>query len=89
MRYTETSGRLEICASELDRDTCWAEAFKDCSYVLHVASPFPRDVPKHEDELIIPARDGVLRVLRAAGEAGVSRVVLTSSIAAGIGIGNG
>ena len=58
-----------------------------CDYVLHVASPFPAGVPKHEDELIVPAREGALRVLRAAREAGVKRVVLTSSFAA-IGYGH-
>jgi nucleoside-diphosphate-sugar epimerase len=50
--------------------------------VLHVASPLPPSIPKHEDELIVPARDGALRVLRAARDAGVKRVVLTSSFAA-------
>jgi dihydroflavonol-4-reductase len=55
--------------------------------VLHVASPFPESLPKHEDELIVPAREGALRVLRAAKTAGVKRVVLTSSFAA-IGYGH-
>jgi dihydroflavonol-4-reductase len=55
--------------------------------VLHVASPFPPGNPKHEDELIIPAREGTLRVLRAARDAGVKRVVVTSSFAA-IGYGH-
>jgi nucleoside-diphosphate-sugar epimerase len=49
---------------------------------LHVASPIPPTVPKHEDELIVPARDGALRVLRAARDAGAKRVVMTSSFAA-------
>jgi dihydroflavonol-4-reductase len=51
-----------------------------------VASPFPATIPQHEDELIIPARDGALRVLKASRDAGVKRVVLTSSFAA-IGYG--
>jgi len=55
--------------------------------VHHVASPFPPKAPKHEDELIVPAREGTLRVLRAADELGVKRVVLTSSFAA-IGYGH-
>ena len=55
--------------------------------MLHIASPFPAGIPKHEDELIVPARDGALRVLRAARDAGVKRVVLTSSFAA-IGYGH-
>ena len=52
-----------------------------------MASPFPPSVPKNEDELIVPAREGALRVLRAARDAGVRRVVLTSSFAA-IGYGH-
>jgi nucleoside-diphosphate-sugar epimerase len=55
--------------------------------VLHVASPFPSRSPAHEDELIVPAREGTLRVLRAARDAGVRRVVITSSFAA-IGYGH-
>ena len=59
-----------------------AGAVNGCDYVLHVASPFPNTVPKDENELIIPAREGALRVLRASRDAGVKRVVLTSSFAA-------
>jgi nucleoside-diphosphate-sugar epimerase len=55
---------------------------RGCEFVQHVASPFPPKVPKHEDELIVPARDGALRVLRGARDEGVKRVVLTSSFAA-------
>lgn len=79
--------RLEFAEADLERDDGWAEAVEGCRYVLHVASPFPPSAPKHEDELIVPARDGALRVLRAARDAGVSRVVLTSSFAA-IGYGH-
>lgn len=79
--------RLTFVAADLTRDDGWAEAVAGCDFVLHVASPFPPDLPKHEDELIIPARDGALRVLRAARDAGVKRVVLTSSFAA-IGYGH-
>ena len=73
-------------AADLNADAGWAEAAAGCDYVLHVASPFPSTVPKDENELIAPARDGALRVLRAARDAGVKRVVLTSSFAA-IGYG--
>jgi dihydroflavonol-4-reductase len=55
---------------------------------LHVASPFPPDDPEHEEDVIVPARDGTLRVLRAARDAGIRRVVLTSSFAA-VGYGHG
>src|SRR3954454_19151513 len=81
-------GPLDIVAADLTADDGWAEAVAGCAAVLHVASPFPLGQPKHEDELIVPARDGALRVLRAAREAGVRRVVLTSSFAA-IGYGHG
>ncbi len=74
-------------AADLERDAGWADAVAGCDYVLHVASPFPANVPKHEDELIVPAREGALRVLRAARDAGVKRAVLTSSFAA-IGYGH-
>jgi len=77
-----TEGRLAFVVADLDGDRGWAEATADCEYVLHIASPFPMKVPKHEDELIAPARDGTLRVLRAARAAGVKRVVVTSSFAA-------
>ena len=64
------------------QDAGWDEATAGCDYVIHTASPFPSALPKHEDELIRPAKEGTLRVLRAAKGAGVQRVVLTSSIAA-------
>ena len=73
---------VEVVAADLMSDEGWAEAVADCSYVLHVASPFPVTQPKDENELIIPAREGALRVLKAARDAGVARVVLTSSFAA-------
>jgi nucleoside-diphosphate-sugar epimerase len=79
--------RLSFIAADLENDAGWAEAVVGCEYVLHVASPFPHTVPKHEDELIIPAREGALRVLRASRGAKVKRVVLTSSFAA-IGYGH-
>src|SRR3954466_354092 len=75
-------GPLEVVAADLTADAGWAEAVAGCASVLHVASPFPLGQPKHEDELIVPARDGSLRVLKAARDAGVKRVVLTSSFAA-------
>jgi nucleoside-diphosphate-sugar epimerase len=78
--------QLRFFAADLENDAGWAEAVAGCEYVLHVASPFPSTIPKHEDELIVPAREGALRVLRAARDAGVKRVVLTSSFAA-IGYG--
>lgn len=73
---------LSFIEADLTSDNNWDEAVKGCDYVLHVASPFPSQDPKDENELIIPARDGALRVLKASRDAGVKRVVLTSSFAA-------
>jgi len=78
--------QLAFFEADLTDDTGWNEAMEGVDYVLHVASPFPAQDPKDENELIIPARDGALRVLKAARKAGVKRVVLTSSFAA-IGYG--
>lgn len=83
----KSDSALSFAVADLTSDAGWKEAVAGCDYVLHVASPFPPDAPKHEDELIIPAREGALRVLRAARDAGVKRVVLTSSFAA-IGYGH-
>ena len=83
---TEPGDRLSFIAADLESDAGWPEAVVGCEYVLHVASPFPPNIPKHEDELIAPAREGALRVLRASRDAGVRRMVLTSSFAA-IGYG--
>jgi len=74
--------RLSFFAADLERDEGWAEAVAGCDYVMHVASPMPLAAPRTEDELIVPARDGVLRVLKAARDAKVKRVVLTSTCGA-------
>jgi nucleoside-diphosphate-sugar epimerase len=84
---TEPSEQLTFFEADLERDAGWQAAAAGCDYVLHVASPFPARVPAHEDDLIVPAREGTLRVLRASRDAGVKRVVLTSSFAA-IGYGH-
>lgn len=83
----EPGDLLSFFAADLEKDAGWASAVAGCDYVLHVASPLPPSTPKHEDELIVPAREGTLRVLRAARDAGVKRVVVTSSFAA-IGYGH-
>lgn len=79
--------RLSFIAADLTSDAGWPEAVSGCDFVLHVASPLPPSVPKDENEVIVPAREGTLRVLRAARDAGVKRVVLTSSFAA-VGYGH-
>ena len=83
----EPGERLTFYAADLLQDDGWAAAMKGCEYVLHVASPFPARVPDDENEIIRPAVDGTVRVLQAALNADVRRVVLTSSFAA-IGYGH-
>jgi dihydroflavonol-4-reductase len=79
-RHVDAGDRLEFVTANLLSDEGWTQAVAGCRFVLHVASPTTD--PKDEDEAIIPARDGTLRVLQAAADAGVRRVVLTSSVAA-------
>jgi dihydroflavonol-4-reductase len=74
--------RLSFFAADLNADDGWSDAVAGCDYVLHVASPFPPAQPKDPNELIVPARDGALRVLKASLDAGVKRIVMTSSVAA-------
>jgi len=73
------TGNLEFVNLDLTSDEGWAEAAEGCSYVLHVASPFTIANPRHESEMVVPAVEGTLRVLRAARQAGIERVILTSS----------
>jgi nucleoside-diphosphate-sugar epimerase len=82
----DPGARLSFAVADLQQDAGWTDAVHGCDFVLHVASPFPAGTPRDADELVVPARDGTLRVLRAARDAGVRRVVLTSSFAA-IGYG--
>lgn len=79
--------RLSIVEADLNKDQGWDKAVEGCTYALHVASPIPVTIPKDDNELIVPAREGTLRVLRAAKRAGVKRVVLTSSFNA-VGYGH-
>jgi len=76
------AARLEIVVADLLSDAGWADAPQGVQGVLHLASPFPLAQPKDEGELIRPAVDGTLRVLRTASRAGVQRFVQTSSTAA-------
>ena len=83
-----TSGDApSFMAAELTSDDGWAAAVADCDFVLHVASPVHLEATHNEDEVIVPAREGALRVLRAARDAGVTRVVLTSAFHA-VGYGH-
>ncbi len=74
--------RLRVFQADLMSDDGWADANAGCSHVAHVASPLSTRTPKDENEMIVPAREGTLRALRFAKEAGVRRFVQTSSVAA-------
>jgi dihydroflavonol-4-reductase len=76
---TDRGDRLTFAVADLTADDGWKEVMAGCDHVLHVASPLGDGTPKDPDALIVPARDGTLRVLRAATEAGVGRVVMTSA----------
>ncbi|KAL3442653.1 hypothetical protein BJX65DRAFT_286252 [Aspergillus insuetus] len=85
---TDQIASLEIVQADLLADDGWAAAVANATYIQHIASPFPAQGPKNENELIKPAREGTLRVLRAARHSGtVKRVVITSSFAA-VGYGH-
>ncbi|MEO1712605.1 MAG: NAD-dependent epimerase/dehydratase family protein [Bacteroidota bacterium] len=79
---TENLDQLQLVEADLTQDDPWDAAVAGCQYILHVASPFPYKMPKDEEELVRPAVEGTLRVLRAAGKHAVQRVVMTSSFAA-------
>jgi nucleoside-diphosphate-sugar epimerase len=81
-RWPNAGERLKVFEAELLSDAGWAEANAGCSAVAHVASPFPVGVPKDENDLIVPAREGTLRALRSAHDAGIGHFVQTSSSAA-------
>lgn len=84
-KVIDPKGNLEYCELNLLKDQGWRDAMQGCNYVLHVASPFVTSQPKDENELIKPAVEGTQRALRAAKEAGIKRMVLTSSMVAMIG----
>ena len=80
-------GEIDLLVADLSEDAGWSDAVAGARYVVNVASPFPPAMPGSDDDVIRPARDGALRVLRASRDAGVERVVMTSSFAA-VGYGH-
>jgi dihydroflavonol-4-reductase len=77
-----TLANLTFHTADLERDSGWAEVMAGAAAVMHTASPFPIKAPKHPDDLIRPAVEGTRRVLTAAADAKVTRVILTSSTVA-------
>ncbi len=78
-QYVDVGDKLEFVTADLLKDEGWDEAVTGCEFVFHTASPFPLELPKDENDLLIPAVDGLKRLLKAAAANGVKRVVLTSS----------
>jgi dihydroflavonol-4-reductase len=76
------AAEIGFVEADLNSDAGWDKAATGAQYVLRVASPVPVTDPKNDDELVRPARDGTLRVLKAVRDAGAKRVVVTSSISA-------
>lgn len=81
-KHSARAAEIELVEADLESDAGWAEAVAGVDVIHHLASPFPMAAPKNADDLIRPAREGTLRVLRAAKQGGVNRVILTSSCAA-------
>jgi dihydroflavonol-4-reductase len=72
---------LSFVEADLIDDSGWADAMAGCEHVLHVASPLGHSGQQTREALVPPARDGTLRVLKAATAAGVKRIVMTSAAA--------
>ena len=81
-KYTGNVNNLTFAEAELSDEKIWVRLTKGIDYIQHIASPFPLTLPKHEDDLIIPAKAGVLNILKAASANKVKRIVLTSSSSA-------
>lgn len=80
--HTSRIANLTLVEADLSDESIWMEITKGVGFVQHIASPFPRTLPKDENDLIIPAKNGTLNVLKAAARNGVKRLVLTSSTGA-------
>lgn len=81
-QHTSQTAKLSFVEAEIQDEQIWQKLMVGIDYVQHIASPFPKVMPKNENELIIPARQGNLNILSAASACGVKRVVITSSTAA-------
>ncbi|MBZ4192611.1 SDR family oxidoreductase [Niabella beijingensis] len=81
-RHTANSSRLSFAEADLNDGAIWPRLTKNIDYVQHIASPFPRTLPKHESDLLLPAKEGTLHILKAAAANNVKRVVMVSSLAA-------
>jgi len=82
VRHGADHTKIHFVEADLMSDDGWAEAVADCEYIQHLASPFPLAQPADREALVPPARDGMLRVVKAGLDAGAKRIVVTSSLAA-------
>ena len=82
-----TFDNLAFVEADLSKDDHWDETMKGCDYVLSVASPVFMTIPKDEKEAMRPAVEGIVRILKAARDANVKRVVMTSNFGA-VGFSN-
>ncbi|PWN25607.1 NAD(P)-binding protein [Jaminaea rosea] len=83
-RFTpEQQKRIEFVEVKATESSDLTEAVKGVDYILHVASPFVVDVEDVQRDLLTPATEGTLNVLRyASKEKSVQFVGITSSFAA-------
>ncbi len=81
-KYTSKIENLDFAEADLEDQHIWEDLCKDKDFVMHIASPFPRELPKNDDELVKPAKAGVLNILKASSNLGVKRIVITSSTGA-------
>lgn len=81
-KHTANINNLTFAEADLNDSNIWFQLTKNIDYVQHIASPFPRELPRHENDLIIPAKEGTLNILKAATANNVKRVVMVSSLAA-------
>ncbi len=81
-KHLDNKVNIEFCKASLDSDEGWLDAADGCDIILHTASPFPSKAPKADSDLIIPAKEGTIRILNAALNKSIHRVIITSSNAA-------
>lgn len=81
-KQTKNIHKLTFVEADLNDSDIWLELTKNVDYIQHIASPFPRTMPKNENELIIPAKKGILNILKAAKAHQVKRVVMVSALGA-------
>lgn len=81
-KQTSNIDNLNFVEADLGNSDLWLELTRDIDYIQHIASPFPRTMPKFENDLIIPAKKGTLNILKAAKTNHVKRVVMVSALGA-------